>query len=532
MAMFELQTPDGQSYEVEAPDEGSALKALEGMGGAQKPPPPVNTDGPVMGPLKQFAVGAGKGLLGLAELPGTLRDLTQRGTIWAAGKMGATPEQQEAMGKANEGLKHLPFPLSMAAGPMAGAPGPGDLRREIEKTTGPFREPQNMGEQVADTAGELAPAMIGPGGPLPKIASWAGATAGAEGGKVIAEKTGVDPAYGEVVGTLAGGLTSLTAAEKLIAQSGKKLAQKSVPSASQIKETSQAAYKAADDVGLTLKPEGYGKILDDIYHEVGDDFFAANHPKLANAFAEAEKWRDSPITLGKLDALRKKIKSAYSSGDPEQNMVMQKALDKLDDAVENLTPDMVSSGDPAAASLLLKSARSNWSKFRKAELFDNITQNAKNALGANYTEAGFQTAVRQQLRAIAKDDFKRFKYLRPAERTAILETINGGKFENFARGLGKYSVLSSTGGLKAGGAALLANFIGGPTAAAVVGGGLGTLGTIAKPIGSAIGKGKLKDLNAMIRAGAPVQGPRLPSIANSNIPFQGLLDFQQSGAGQ
>jgi hypothetical protein len=58
MPIFELQTPDGQTYEVDAPDMASALRAL---GGNSAPNPSLGMDADISGSLPDAPVGPPKG---------------------------------------------------------------------------------------------------------------------------------------------------------------------------------------------------------------------------------------------------------------------------------------------------------------------------------------------------------------------------------------------------------------------------------------------------------------------------------------
>ncbi len=478
----------------------------------------------------QAAMGVAEGLMGLAELPGTMRDLTQRGAKWAAGKMGASQQYLQNMDAG--------FAAQNAIGPFGGAPSAGTIKPMVEKVTGPFREPQNGTEGLVRRGGQFAPGVLmGPGGMAPKAGAWVGATLGSEAGKRLGDAVYPPGSpYMEFAGGLLGGAGGLKAAEKSATKAATKEAINNVPTTAQIQETAKQLYKQADDIGLAVKPQGYSDMIDDVFRAAGDDgFFPANHKGLANAFDELEKWRGSPMTLDKLQQLRRNIKSAYDKDNPQQNEVMQTALNKFDDYMENLRPDQVLNGETRAAHILLKEANPTWAKFKRSELFDNITQNAKNAVSANYTEAGFLTAIKQQLRAVAKDDFKRFKYLSPAERKMILEVMEGSTAEKVTRKLGKYSLLTGGGPVRVGGLGLIASFIPGvgPAIATGIGAGLGVAGTVARPISQSIARDSFNLLKATVRNGKPVRPLSSPSLIRSQVPIQGLLGLRagQPGGG-
>jgi hypothetical protein len=303
------------------------------------------------------------------------------------------------------------------------------------------------------------------------------------------------------------------------------------PTLAEIKATSQAAYHRADAAGVALKPEAYDRIIDDVFASAGDEgYFAANHPKLANSLDELERWRGSAPTLNEIKQLRTKLQSAYDPANPDQSRVMGEALGRFDDLVEGLTARDVVMGDPRKGFSALKEARQAWSRFRKAETFENIFENALNKQGANYSRADLVASIRQQFAAIAKDGFKRHRYFNADERTAILNVVRGGRLENFMRWLGKYSAKSPVGLLSGaatgGGAGML---IGGLPGAAI-GTGLGiTLtgaGTVARPIATRMGVSAHRAADELIRFGGPRPRNALRQIAD-DAAAMGLLS--QSG---
>ena len=138
MAIFEIQGPDGAIYEVDAPDEASALSAFQGFVGSQPqqpspdvsaalagsgPMPPPRADGqyspadmaainaampadPMSQPqswgdmaidvLGAGAAGLGRGVMGLAGLPGTVSDLADRGLMAAGKGIGIIPDEWQS----------------------------------------------------------------------------------------------------------------------------------------------------------------------------------------------------------------------------------------------------------------------------------------------------------------------------------------------------------------------------------------------------------------------------------------------------
>ena len=112
------------------------LAQLEGRPREQYgPPEPSSQAGDI---AKSAGVGLGRGLIGLAGVPGDLGSLLNRGIDWSAGKLG------------------LPVaPADYNLGTSA------QIQRGVEGATGKFYEPQTPAGRVAETAGSFVPAMVG-----------------------------------------------------------------------------------------------------------------------------------------------------------------------------------------------------------------------------------------------------------------------------------------------------------------------------------------------------------------------------------
>ena len=153
---------------------------------------------PGEGAAKQFGVGVAKGLIQTAGAPFDLGQAAVRAGVHAGDyirqKIGLDPIPPEVMAQYD-------------------APAPGTsayTQGQIEKVTGPFRKPENVGEEYAQTLGEFAPgAVLGTGGPIAKAAQALVPALTSETSGQVARQ--VAPAYegaARFVGGLAGGVAS------------------------------------------------------------------------------------------------------------------------------------------------------------------------------------------------------------------------------------------------------------------------------------------------------------------------------------
>lgn len=125
-----------------------------------------------MGIAKQAGVGLAKGAIGLAGLPGDTAVLAKAGADKLAEKLPDTPSTGLVDFLRAETAKMGPGAASGARGDVPGTyelPTSQDIQGQVEKVTGPFRQPQNQTEADAQTVGEFVPAaLMGPGGVVRK----------------------------------------------------------------------------------------------------------------------------------------------------------------------------------------------------------------------------------------------------------------------------------------------------------------------------------------------------------------------------
>jgi hypothetical protein len=198
MPVFELEAPDGKTYEVEGPDAAGAVAALKKMQGAQP--------STIAGLAKAADAGVASGVATLGGAVGDLTNLGAKGigaaTNWVERKLGM-PESP-AFDPSKSALRHIPTSQSMSEA----------IPKHSSDGATPY-EPQNKGEKIAHAVGSFAPSvMVGPGGPVSKALSTVGGGVGqVAGGDVAASlfSEGARP-YGEFAGGTIGALSPAGAA--------------------------------------------------------------------------------------------------------------------------------------------------------------------------------------------------------------------------------------------------------------------------------------------------------------------------------
>ncbi len=153
-----------------------------------------------VGLAKAAGIGVAKGAIGLAGLPGDLQVLAGKGADWLKTKLPDIPEPDAETARlaaryGGQGDLGPSFPLPTSK----------DVQDQVEKVTGPFRQPQNQAERDAETAGEFVPAALaGPGGLVRKLITQAAVPATAS---IVAGRYSDQNPYVKALAGFLGGVT-------------------------------------------------------------------------------------------------------------------------------------------------------------------------------------------------------------------------------------------------------------------------------------------------------------------------------------
>jgi hypothetical protein len=163
MAIFEIEG-NGKVYEMEAPDQASAVVAFQKFIAGQPAKPSVTED-----VVKSGASGLARGALGLVGLPGTLANVLRKGADLAAdqtvgravnyAKTGdwsaPSPPSSAEVAKQNT-IFNLPTPDQVVSGEKL-------VDAAATVVPGVKYKPQTVAGEYARTVGEFAPGILSPG---------------------------------------------------------------------------------------------------------------------------------------------------------------------------------------------------------------------------------------------------------------------------------------------------------------------------------------------------------------------------------
>jgi hypothetical protein len=296
---------------------------------------------------------------------------------------------------------------------------------------------------------------------------------------------------------------------------------KTVPTRAEIKDMSREIYKEAEEAGVRITPEAYNRLAYGIRHMAKKEGFASDvHPK---AWHAAERIYSDRVVPPKVDPMSrvtgvtpKEQRRTYSFEDidmhrrratdalrgrderyADDRRLAGKVAERIDEWWNSLEAKDIAGGDIAKAQALVPKARALWGRQAKARILDNIKENALDTVGANYTSAGLQTALRQQFKALNKkirESDGKYGNFSKEEKALINSLTRGVSLENHLRYFGK---LAPTSPMSAIMSMFLGHTAGGPVGAAATLAG----GAAAAKASAGMQAKKLDQLNALVRRG-------------------------------
>lgn len=306
----------------------------------------------------------------------------------------------------------------------------------------------------ATMGGRMAASALLGGGQSALAGAGAGEGEGRARGALIGGLIGAG--LGAAAPPVASGLGKLWEAFKTPA--ALKAAAAGAQTTDELRAAGNAAYQAIDDAGVVVKPEAFadatGKITGDMAANglrmtTGRQQLTPKAADLAEVMYDmaTDPAYSKGVPFSEIDVLRK-IAGAPAS-DMANNLDRSlgvRAIEGIDDFVNNLTPDQVASGNAENLPEMVKTARSLWSKMLKSGLIDDAIEKSKNY------QSGEASGLANRFRTILNSD-KLSRGFTDAEKAAMRRVINGTLPERFLRfmGGGIGNVVSGATGYNAGG---------------------------------------------------------------------------------
>ena len=227
--------------------------------------------------------------------------------------------------------------------------------------------------------------------------------------------------------------------------------------AKELKGQANKIYDAVKEVRVTVRPEAFGRMLDDLSVKVRDSGYAPGlHPKSSAAIGEIGKYSGRKLDMQDMTIIRRLAKAAKSSIDPDDARVGRVILNHVDDNMRQI---------PGVGKELAQ-ADKLWSMAKKSELLDKAVEAAK------HTASGFENGLRIEFRKLLKKSQDGKLQLSALESAALQKVVDGSIPTNVLKGIGKIgpapggagnallAVLAGTGGYALGGPAGAAAVVG------------------------------------------------------------------------
>jgi hypothetical protein len=488
MPIFEIEF-QGKAFEVDAPDQASALAALDSM----KP----EAETTLAGVGKAAWTGLREGGAGLAGLPADALDLLGRMT----GKGDQTAQFAKDYGS-------------------------GAMLERVKGATGGMYEPKTGIEEAARTGGNFALGLVGGGASLPvKLATRVALPAAAsEGAKALTEGTAAEP-YAPIAGAI-GGLAAGMGLERI--GRGAKVAAR--PTRDAIATRQDDLYNDPHVKNLVIAPKPVAQFVDDLKIKIDKDVTPAWDAD--GTFKMLDKIKTGqPIPMGELDSIRKHLGTYAGELSPAfkptpNARAAMAAKSAIDEWLPTLQQQQLVSGNAQIAGPILREAQKTAHVGFKMDKVKKWISDAEIDAGKSHSGGNLENIIYQKiavalknpqkhLRGWSKDEVAALKRVMPNLAESILR--RGAKFLGGGGGLGQY-------GVAAGGAAAF-----GPLGAI----GLPAVGMALNKAGSGIAMRKLNNVSDLLASGAPMyagnrqafqqslQGPgilgRLPSPGQASL---------------
>ena len=502
-------TVDDSFMSLSADEQNAAVEEIAASLPPAEAPKAEAAGSSAAGMAKAVGVGAAKGAIGVAGIPGDVSNLINSGMAWAEKKIrGETDEQaSQREAKIAEARSQAPNIL----------PGSSDIRGAVEGVTGEFYKPQGVAEEYAQTVGEFLPAMVGgPGSFGTKLATRVAAPAlASETAGQLTKDTAYEP-YARVGGAVLGGLGAGAIA------SARQAPGKAVPSADDLLKTGSRGFEAVKKSGATIDPNDAAIIADGIKNKIfREGARPASQPALFSELDRLESLAKTgkPISMGDMESVRKAINDLKMSPDGAMRTHARAAVKELMDLQTIVLPQNVS--------VTLKDAIGNWAAGKrsntvmgKAALADLNAATA--GAGGNLDNASRQ-AIKQLVRPINNDIVPKAQRLgfNAAEIEQMNKAARGTVTGNTARLIGKAAPTGIVSGSLSGGAGFA---MGGPVGAIA----LPAVGMVAKKIGDMSTQRAITTLDSLVRSRSPLAAQvaqQLPQVTQQLSPStQALLN--------
>jgi hypothetical protein len=260
------------------------------------------------------------------------------------------------------------------------------------------------------------------------------------------------------------------------------------PTSASLAEESTKYFNKAKESGVELNPTYFSNMMKSVgsdLRELGYD--ARTMPKVAVALENLQN-SEIPKDFQELSVLRKFIRNAQRSKEPDEKMVATRLKSEFDDYIANMPESSIVGGNKEGLADW-KKARDTYTKLSKSEVFEDMLDKAE----IRDSKLSTEQYLHNKLLQLSEDD-RRMRLFTPEEQDAIKKAAKGTGVQNFMANAAKLN-LKNLGVTTLG--SLLGLSLAGPVGAIAA----PAIGGLAKYKATKMRKSDVENLAAMVRAG-------------------------------
>ncbi len=401
------------------------------------------TAAPASNSLAGSAKAIGSGLYNAAiagyGLPGDVQALVHQGV-------------DKAVHTVAPGLPHLEGGFRL--------PTSGDIKGAIESQTGPLDyKPQTSLEGYEKTGAEFLPGLVGPGGPVRKLAQWAIPALLSETAGQATEGTAAEP-YARTGSAILGSIAAHKATVPPTPPAAK-------ITPSQVLAASSAGYKNPSIDAVTFKGTAIPDLADDIVSTLNRDKRNARLVPDIHTIVDEMK---NPIngqthTIEDLETTRRLLgEKAQDFTDKTKQAAAVIAIKKIDKYLASNPQSDVLTGNIKTANDALVEARSNKAIGETAQRIQDKIRAGEVGAGSTHSGMNVENQLRQKLRPVLTSK-KQAQNLTDENLADVEDLVMGSNTGNALRKVG--NVLGGGGGIGTAVISHIGNTLGGAAGAVV-----------------------------------------------------------------
>ncbi|MFC0246402.1 hypothetical protein ACFOLL_04365 [Falsochrobactrum ovis] len=318
--------------------------------------------------------------------------------------------------------------LKASESPLGGAAG---LRQGLAISPESQEKGVQIARRVAQSVGGAAVPAAGTARTMGQVAAQLATGFGGGVGGAAAQQLAPGNIGAEIAGDLIGGLATGGTIAGLANRSARKSAEKAVPTVEQLKEQASGLYQKAEKNGVTATQQQTKNLADEfrgIAEREGliypDGQVSASYPKAAEALRMTNAYSKGEMNPTQMQVVRDTLSDAAYTTEGKESRIATQMLKKFDEFTAPLAPEF-------------PQARQISQRYLKGEKLEKLRELAKNASN-NYTQSGFDNALRQQYRGLSDRIIKGQEGgWSPEQIAAINRVANGTPVSRLATWAGK-----------------------------------------------------------------------------------------------